>query len=319
MASRRAAAAAAATNSDFVAFSELQTTPEDVRVGDIEFDMHYQRRAKINTKLYEEYADLWRDGVDLASREPMIIARLADQGGRLVVIDAWHRAKGLVQAFGRDHVHRFDVALCTAEQAYIASYGANPAHGYARTNEDKRAITDDALLNFTNRSDGVIAKWCAVTVRYVGLRRAALEKEGKIGKSEVRIGLNNKAMTTTEIGAKKQPDPASVVEVGAPAPSRIEIKTDPRSLSTNGKFVAPDGDSAAAPAEPQPLIDPAQQPNFTPAKLPGGGFDQVMLMGGVTIMLIDNKTFSVSDGSTQIDIPALQAYLYLKAYADKIS
>jgi hypothetical protein len=312
MATGRAAAAAAAT-SDFVPFSDLQTMPEDVRVGDIEFDMHYQRRGKINTKLYDEYAELWKDKIDLASREPMIIARLIDDHNRLIVLDAWHRAKGLIQAFGADHVHRFEVASVTTEQAYVASYGANPAHGYARTNEDKRAITDDALINFTNRSDGTIAKWCAVSVRYVGIRRAELEKDGKLQKVGVRLGLNNKTMTTEDIGGKKKTDPApasapSIPVGGAPAPAKP--KGDKFVDNGKGNDIEP---------SPRPLIDPATQPNHVPSTLPGGGFDQIPLPGGVTMMLLDNKTFSVCQGDKQIDLPALQVWIYLKAYSNRIS
>lgn len=325
MASRRsqAAGAAAAAASDFVSFKELQTKPEMIRVGDIEFDEAYQQRIKVRSDLIAEYAQLWLDGVDLGSKEPMIIARLTDQGGRLVVIDCWHRAKGLAQAFGPDHERMFEVANITAEQALVASFGANPTHGYMRTNEDKRKITDEALKAYPNRSDEQIARWCAVSGPFVGNRRKALEAANELEKTDVRISLNGKVIPTGAIGAKKKTDleaPAVTVTV-KPTPAtepepktRTEPQPDPRTIAPNGKFTPADGGTEA-----KPEYNPAVEKTFVPASLTGGGFQLVELSNNTTIMLLDGATFSVSKDGEQIDLPAYQVYMYLKAYADKLT
>ncbi len=271
-------------------FSELQPIPRYLTPSQVEFAREFNKRLVIDTAKFEEYADLWRAGVDLAARDPMVVFFIIEQQ-RYVVIDCWHRLQGWILANG-DKPLQFAVVEGTEAQAHAAALGANPGHGIPRTNDDKVKVVKEALERYTRPSgrlsDQLVARICGVSAAMVGKWRARLEAAAVIPSTDNVTTGNGRTMQTGSIGSKAQPAPGATWVAPAASPA------------TNGNGGAALHSTEAnvtrqvAPATTAPAASPAQdataQDATAPApKAPANGKvkpDQPFTIGSTSFLLI---------------------------------
>lgn len=200
-------------------FSELQPIPRYLAPSQVEFAREFNKRLVVDPAKYEEYADLWRAGVDLAARDPMVVFFIIEQQ-RYVVIDCWHRLQGWVLAFG-DKPLQFAVVEGTEAQAHAAALGANPGHGIPRSNDDKVKVVKEALERYTRPSgrlsDQLVARICGVSAAMVGKWRQRLEAAAIIPATDNVTTGNGRVMQTASIGNKPAPGATFVAPAASPA------------------------------------------------------------------------------------------------------
>jgi hypothetical protein len=127
-----------------------------------------QPRAKIDEQVVAEYADLYRDDVDLPP-----VAVFFD-GVAYWLADGFHRY------WARKRIERNDIQAeiheGTLRDAILYSAGANAAHGLRRTNMDKKRAVLTLLEDdeWSSWSDHEIARRCAVNHTTVMRHRASL-------------------------------------------------------------------------------------------------------------------------------------------------
>lgn len=253
--------AAARDESSVKAFADLVTVPQILKPSQIEFDRNYNKRLKIREDKYTEYAEMWRDGIDLASLSPMIVFYIEEEE-RYVAIDCWHRLNGWIEAFG-DKERQFQVAFGSARDASVAAFGANPAHGIPRTNEDKRAVVDEALQLLTtediSESNETIARICGVSSVFVGDRRRKLEAIKALPTPQQVRTANGGVMKVSEIGtkAKKQEAPTKNQDPNFVAP----LKDEPNSAHSEAVQTSIANEGAKLTSNISPMRSATSSPN----------------------------------------------------------
>lgn len=118
--------------------SQIMTPPQYVKVSEITADSVMQHRAVTHDKVIEEYADVFRNGGELA---PVQIVR--DENGTLWLWDGFHT----LEAAKRAGVEKLRVKITpgTKRDAWLNSLGANAKHGIRRSRVDLQKTVDDAL------------------------------------------------------------------------------------------------------------------------------------------------------------------------------
>lgn len=118
--------------------SQIITPPQYVNVADVTADSMMQHRMITHDKVIEEYADVLRNGAELA---PIQIIR--DQNNTLWLWDGFHT----LEAAKRVGVKKLRAKITrgTKRKAWLNSLGANAKHGIRRTRTDLQKTVDDAL------------------------------------------------------------------------------------------------------------------------------------------------------------------------------
>lgn len=188
---------------------------EKIPLASIKTDGGTQMRAAVNWETVKEYADAMREGDTF----PPIVTYY--DGETYWLADGFHRLAAWKQAFtvpGAPGVH--DPAEIPAEvkaggrrDAILHAINANANHGLRRTNADKRRAVEVLLrdLEWSQWSNGAIAKACGVSDMFVGALRKELTPNGL--ESAIRIGADGRTINTANIGANRpapstQPAPA---------------------------------------------------------------------------------------------------------------
>ena len=138
---------------------------EPIPLTEIVCDMLLQPRAELHRDWIEEYA---RDMAAGATFPPIVAFH---DGSRYWLADGFHRHYA-TQAVGGQTILA-DVRPGTRRDALLYSLSANAAHGYRRTNADKRRAVDIMLADpeWSGLSDREIAARCLVTQPFVSKRR----------------------------------------------------------------------------------------------------------------------------------------------------
>lgn len=143
---------------------------QNVSLEAIKIDGGTQPRAKIDTDTVSEYAEHYRNKVDL----PELVVYF--DGKEHWLADGFHRYHGAREA-GRTSV-ACAVIKGTQRDAILYSCGANDKHGLKRTNADKRHAVEVLLADaeWRQKSDRWIAEKCHVGHPLVADLRRRLEE-----------------------------------------------------------------------------------------------------------------------------------------------
>lgn len=184
---------------------------ENIALDRIRIDGGTQPRSKIDTETVSEYAEHYRNKVDL----PELIVHF--DGKDYWLSDGFHRYHGAAKA-GRTAV-ACAVVKGTQRDAILYSCGANHRHGLKRTNDDKRhAIL--ALLNdeeWSKWSDRVVAERCKVSNTLVSQVRATVNIDSSNGESGEdaetvgKDGKKRKRSSAKRSAGKKKLKPAPAI------------------------------------------------------------------------------------------------------------
>lgn len=165
----------------------------------ISVDCGTQSRMEMNDAVIAEYAEAMERG-DVF---PPILVIYDEIKHRYILVDGFHRYYAHMRAKPNDPIlaeHR----IGTVEDAQWESLAANKSHGLRRSNADKRNAIKQALMHpkGVNKSDRQIAKHVGVHNDTVGVIRRELEVTVGIRQSDLRIGLDGRAINTKNIGSK---------------------------------------------------------------------------------------------------------------------
>lgn len=139
--------------------SQQELAAEDVLVADLVLDDRYQMRAELPA--VDEFAEA--AGSAVWPFPPIAVFRIR---GKLYVVDGFTRVRAALSK-GREAIPAV-VHKGTKAEALKFSLSANSHHGYRRTNADKRKAVLIAKAEFSELSNGQLAKMCAVTKPFVG-------------------------------------------------------------------------------------------------------------------------------------------------------
>ncbi len=182
---------------------------KSIKLADIAIDPDMQVRVEINTSTVDDYAEAFIDG---AKFPPCVVFY---DGTQYLLADGFHRYMGAVEAQVKDLL--CEVRPGSRAECLEFALSANATHGLPRTNADKQHAVEMALKNFSDRSDRVLAKMCAVSDKTV----ASVRKQHSAG-AEVphltRIGADGKTY--------RLPTPAPV-PAGGSEEERLERSTPP--------------------------------------------------------------------------------------------
>lgn len=201
-----------------------------------------QIRAQVSLDVAKEYAEAMARG----DKFPPIKARFDDKD--YWTTDGFHRlmAADLIQQVTID----VEVTPGTRRDAVLDAVGANAAHGYRRTNADKRQAVL-TLLNdeeWSKKSDREIARICQVGADMVGRLRPpppppSVAERQTPAKREVTRGGKTFEMEVSAINRERAPTPAPVVDQ-PPVRGSVQLRTFLGELRAGA-----DVDSAAVVAE----------------------------------------------------------------------
>jgi hypothetical protein len=158
----------------------------------IRLDGDTQPRARQDTGLIREYADLYEAGVSMPPMDVFFDG-----------VDYW-LADGFHRWFGARDTKRIKLACKvhtgTRDDARWFSYAANQAHGQRRNNEDKRKAVLSALQHPKGAaaSDSQIGDYLGISHSTVAKYRAELEATCQIGKSESRTGRDGRTINVAK-------------------------------------------------------------------------------------------------------------------------
>lgn len=166
----------------------------------IVMDWRFQHREKLDAERIEEYAQAWKDGVDLTENNPIVAFRLTDEQ-KYVLVSGWHRLTAWMNVHG-DREREIRVITGTVRDAILYSFGANPDHQLPLTSKEKNAIVEKLLQDeeWGAWSDGIIAKQAGVSTRFVGMVRARIGQKRDVVKIERNGALVE--MRVNGIGSK---------------------------------------------------------------------------------------------------------------------
>lgn len=272
------------------------TAVRTLKPSEIALDPEMQARVAIDEAVVKEYTELWKQGVDLAARDPMLVAWLTDRQ-EYVGLDMWHRHLAWVEAFD-DTPREYTVEHMTHREAILRSLGVNPGHGLRRSNADKRKAVETMLRDseWVTWSNIEIAKACAVSDVFVGKIRAAIGAT-----SDTRIYMRNGKeikMDVTNIGAAdgntnragETPDSATK-EIEVEAHTRtVTVSTNPASGKIETKVV-----------EPTTTIERGTPTTFVSAEVKADMFEAKVTMpdGSTVFTAIESKIAYAVNGDTR--------------------
>lgn len=177
----------------------MSNKPEIVnhQLSQLTIDEKYQSRVKTDLDTIEEYAELMRDGADFKAVD------IFDTGSERILVHGFHRAPAFQQSKG---IVPCIVHTGTVDDALWFALGANHDNPKQMTKEDKKSAATKALINFTQQSDGVIAKQIGCSRQFVSELRDLLASSCQLITPEKTIGLDGKARATKP--RKSAPAPA---------------------------------------------------------------------------------------------------------------
>lgn len=140
-----------------------------IKIDLVRIDGGTQQRAEINYDIVDEYVSSINDGAKLPPIEVVF------DGSVYWLVDGFHRYHANKKAGFYDI--EASVKDGTKRDAFIASLGANHAHGLRRSNADKRKAVLSALNDheLSGIGDTDIARLCYVTRTYVINLKKSLE------------------------------------------------------------------------------------------------------------------------------------------------
>ena len=156
-----------------------------------------QMRAGIDTATVLEY----EEAIKAASGAwPFPAVVVYHDGAKYWLADGFHRVNAAHRA-GLTSVPA-EVRAGTRRDAILHAAGANASHGLRRTNEDKRRAVEVLLRDeeWSQWSDGAIAKACGVSDRFVGDLSKKLTP--KRSESKTRKGADGRTTNTENIGSR---------------------------------------------------------------------------------------------------------------------
>lgn len=197
-----------------------------ISLASIEDSTALQARASTDEATVKAYAQEYRDGTEF---DPIVVFR--DEAGKLWLGEGHHRT-GAARMAGLESI-RAEIREGSARDALLWSIASNHRHGKPRTNEDKRRavvlLLDDP--EWTNRSNGAIAKFAGVSAPLVGSIRATRNSLSEAGPT-VRVGLDGRQINTGNIGKRAETSALSDAERSALAQDEDTIAT------SGGAFLA---------------------------------------------------------------------------------
>ena len=167
-----------------------------ISLGEIIVEDEIVARAELDDKYLFEIEQDIKDGAKL----PPIT--LFYDGTKYYLIDGLHRlqaAKNLKQ-----EMIVADIREGSQRNAILFSCSANSEHGLRRTNNDKRKAVNKMLADpeWSQWSDGLIAKQCVVTQPFVSMVRRKLTQNG-FESSSNRKGKDGRTYNTEKIGGSR--------------------------------------------------------------------------------------------------------------------
>lgn len=142
-----------------------------IKLEDVVVDPRLQSRVGLSDKTIEEYAELYDEGVKFP---PVTVMAIDNQ---FLLIDGFHRVEAL-KKLGDYEVEAVVVEGSSFDDALMASWAANKAHGLTRTNADKRHVAMQILsyAPAANWSDRQIAKHIGTSHVFVWQVRQDMKK-----------------------------------------------------------------------------------------------------------------------------------------------
>lgn len=171
----------------------------EIELAKVRTDGGTQPRAGLNPEVIAEYADAMRAG---ASFPPVTVFY---DGESYWLSDGFHRLEAANQI--ESSVITADIHQGTHRNAVLHSVGVNAEHGLQRSSADKRRAVGTSLRDseWSQWSDNAIAKACKVDNKTVARIRGDLG----IPKSNIRTGLDGRAINTNNIGSRPTSDSPS--------------------------------------------------------------------------------------------------------------
>ena len=172
--------------------------PTTVALTAIVNDGGTQMRAGMDAATITEYSEALAEA-DAWPFPPIVVFH---DGEKYWLADGFHRVNA-AHRIGKFSQIPADVRSGTRRDAVLHAAGANASHGLRRTNGDKRRAVDVLLRDeeWSQWSDGEIARRCAVSDRFVASVRKGLTPNGS--ESTLRKGADGRTINTANIGATR--------------------------------------------------------------------------------------------------------------------
>jgi hypothetical protein len=219
--------------------------PTALPLAAIRLDDACQPRAVTDLNLAGEYAEAMLLG---AAFPPVVVFGDGDGDAGYWLADGYHRWHA-AEIAGLQTI-ACDVRAGGRREAILHSVGANAAHGWRRSREDKQRAVQ-TLLNdpeWCQWSDGEIGRRCGVDPKTVAVRRPPVTKEtpeldqpAPTTRTYIDRHGNTSTMRTAGIGRRPEPDLPSEPPEGFP------LREDPRQVDIEDMLRAR-GDLPAEPA-----------------------------------------------------------------------
>lgn len=172
--------------------------PTTVALTAIVNDGGTQMRAGMDAATITEYSEALAEA-DAWPFPPIVVFH---DGEKYWLADGFHRVNA-AHRIGKFSQIPADVRSGTRRDAVLHAAGANASHGLRRTNGDKRRAVDVLLRDeeWSQWSDGEIARKCAVSQPFVSAMRRELTQNGF--ESTARKGADGRTINTANIGATR--------------------------------------------------------------------------------------------------------------------
>jgi hypothetical protein len=226
---------------------------ETISLSRLRTDGGTQMRGCLVKEVVEEYAGLYRAGVELP---PLDVVYEAHKGrdNDVWLWDGFHRLEGAMRA-GLAEVP-CEITFGTLKDARLLAAGANACHGVRRDNQTKRKAIRTALAEMPSWSDRQVAEHCSVSHPLVATVRREMAEEaahgdwknfqstapgpdgagsnGDLPKSKsgepvrMRTGKDGRTINTANIGPGKRGGPQRPQEVDGVLLDRLGGVVPPR-------------------------------------------------------------------------------------------
>lgn len=130
-----------------------------IAIADLRLDLSPQPRGEINKDVAEEYAEVIDSGKEL---HPVDVFNCPEG---LIVPDGRHRIEAHILR-SKTHI-KCNLKNGTLDEARMAALASNHAHGYRRTNAQKRSYAFKALTWFSDWANNRIAEHAGITDKTV--------------------------------------------------------------------------------------------------------------------------------------------------------
>lgn len=135
------------------------TEQQRAKIDDIIPDESYCVRASIDEETVAEYAEAMSEGAVFPPIE------LYDVGGKIVIVDGWHRYMAAVKCGFVDI--QATTRKGTPDEALSSALGCNHKHGLKLSSADKRKYVEIAITQWPDLSLRKVADRCGVSHQFV--------------------------------------------------------------------------------------------------------------------------------------------------------